>query len=398
MAGAGASEKPLEKTVLPVHPKALLALADGTVFTGVSIGATGQTTGEVVFNTSITGYQEILTDPSYCQQIVTLTYPHIGNTGVNREDVEADRIHAAGLIIKDLPLLASNFRSEETLSQYLQREGTVAIADLDTRALTRLLRTKGAQNGCILALPAGEVITDAHRAQAVAAAQAAPNMAGQDLAKVVSATASYDWTQSEWKLGSGYGEQTAPKFHVVAYDFGVKKNILRMLAERGCKVTVVPAQTPAAEVLKHQPDGIFLSNGPGDPEPCDYAIAAAKELIETGTPTFGICLGHQIMALASGAKTFKMKFGHHGANHPVKDLDSGRVSITSQNHGFAVDEKSLPGNLRPTHVSLFDGTLQGLARTDKPAFCFQGHPEASPGPHDIGYLFDRFIDLMQAKA
>ena len=398
MAGAGASEKPLEKTVLPVHPKALLALADGTVFTGVSIGATGQTTGEVVFNTSITGYQEILTDPSYCQQIVTLTYPHIGNTGVNREDVEADRIHAAGLIIKDLPLLASNFRSEETLSQYLQREGTVAIADLDTRALTRLLRTKGAQNGCILALPAGEVITDAHRAQAVAAAQAAPNMAGQDLAKVVSATASYDWTQSEWKLGSGYGEQTAPKFHVVAYDFGVKKNILRMLAERGCKVTVVPAQTPAAEVLKHQPDGIFLSNGPGDPEPCDYAIAAAKELIETGTPTFGICLGHQIMALASGARTFKMKFGHHGANHPVKDLDSGRVSITSQNHGFAVDEKSLPGNLRPTHVSLFDGTLQGLARTDKPAFCFQGHPEASPGPHDIGYLFDRFIDLMQAQA
>lgn len=398
MAGAGASEKPLEKTVLPVHPKALLALADGTVFTGVSIGATGQTTGEVVFNTSITGYQEILTDPSYCQQIVTLTYPHIGNTGVNREDVEADRIHAAGLIIKDLPLLASNFRSEETLSQYLQREGTVAIADLDTRALTRLLRTKGAQNGCILALPAGEVITDAHRAQAVAAAQAAPNMAGQDLAKVVSATASYDWTQSEWTLGSGYGEQAAPKFHVVAYDFGVKKNILRMLAERGCKVTVVPAQTPAAEVLKHQPDGIFLSNGPGDPEPCDYAIAAAKELIETGTPTFGICLGHQIMALASGARTFKMKFGHHGANHPVKDLDSGRVSITSQNHGFAVDEKSLPANLRPTHVSLFDGTLQGLARTDKPAFCFQGHPEASPGPHDIGYLFDRFIDLMQAQA
>ncbi|WP_245644765.1 glutamine-hydrolyzing carbamoyl-phosphate synthase small subunit [Hydrogenophaga flava] len=384
--------------MLPVHPKALLALADGTVFTGVSIGATGQTTGEVVFNTSITGYQEILTDPSYCQQIVTLTYPHIGNTGVNREDVEADRIHAAGLIIKDLPLLASNFRSEETLSQYLQREGTVAIAELDTRALTRRLRTHGAQNGCILALPAGEAITDGHRAQAIAAAQAAPNMAGQDLAKVVSATESYPWTQSEWKLGSGYGEQTAPKFHVVAYDFGVKKNILRMLAERGCKVTVVPAQTPAAEVLKHQPDGIFLSNGPGDPEPCDYAIAAAKELIETGTPTFGICLGHQIMALASGAKTFKMKFGHHGANHPVKDLDSGRVSITSQNHGFAVDEKSLPANLRATHVSLFDGTLQGLARTDKPAFCFQGHPEASPGPHDIGYLFDRFIGLMQAKA
>ncbi len=385
--------------MLPVHPKALLALADGTVFTGISIGATGQTTGEVVFNTSITGYQEILTDPSYCQQIVTLTYPHIGNTGVNREDVEADRIHAAGLIIKDLPLLASNFRCEETLSQYLQREGTVAIADLDTRALTRLLRTKGAQNGCILALPAGETITEAHRAQAIAAAQAAPNMAGQDLAKVVSAAAPYAWTESEWKLGIGYGQQTAPRFHVVAYDFGVKKNILRMLAERGCKITVVPAQTPAAEVLQHQPDGIFLSNGPGDPQPCDYAIAAAKELIETGTPTFGICLGHQIMALASGAKTFKMKFGHHGANHPVKDLDSGRVSITSQNHGFAVDEKTLPANLRATHVSLFDGTLQGLARTDKPAFCFQGHPEASPGPHDIGYLFDRFIGLMeQAKA
>lgn len=384
--------------MLPVHPKALLALADGTVFTGISIGATGQTSGEVVFNTSITGYQEILTDPSYCQQIVTLTYPHIGNTGVNREDVEADRIHAAGLIIKDLPLLASNFRSEETLSQYLRREGTVAIADLDTRALTRRLRTHGAQNGCIVALPAGESITEAHRAQAIAAAKAAPNMAGQDLAKVVSATAPYDWTQSEWKLGSGYGQKTAPTFHVVAYDFGVKKNILRMLVERGCKVTVVPAQTPAAEVLRHKPDGIFLSNGPGDPEPCDYAIAAAQALIETGTPTFGICLGHQIMALASGAKTFKMKFGHHGANHPVKDLDSGRVSITSQNHGFAVDEKTLPANLRATHVSLFDGTLQGLARTDKPAFCFQGHPEASPGPHDIGYLFDRFIGLMQARA
>ena len=389
--------------MLPVHPKALLALADGTVFTGISIGATGQTTGEVVFNTSMTGYQEILTDPSYCQQIVTLTYPHIGNTGVNREDVEADRIHAAGLIIKDLPLLASNFRCEETLSQYLQREGTVAIADLDTRALTRRLRTHGAQNGCIVALPAGEAITEVHRAQAIAAAKAAPDMAGQDLAKVVSASASYPWTQSEWMLAKadgkpGYGEQTAPKFHVVAYDFGVKKNILRMLAERGCKITVVPAQTPAADVLKLKPDGVFLSNGPGDPEPCDYAIAATRELIDTGVPTFGICLGHQIMALASGAGTFKMKFGHHGANHPVKDLDNGRVSITSQNHGFAVDEKTLPANLRATHVSLFDGTLQGLARTDKPAFCFQGHPEASPGPHDIGYLFDRFIGLMQAQA
>jgi carbamoyl-phosphate synthase small subunit len=389
--------------VLPVHPKALLALADGTVFTGISIGATGQTTGEVVFNTSMTGYQEILTDPSYCQQIVTLTYPHIGNTGVNREDVEADRIHAAGLIIKDLPLLASNFRCEETLTQYLQREGTVAIADLDTRALTRRLRTHGAQNGCILSLPAGEAITEGHRSRAIAAVKAAPNMAGQDLAKVVSVSASYPWTQTEWMLAKadgkpGYGEQSAAKFHVVAYDFGVKKNILRMLAGRGCKITVVPAQTSAAEVLKLRPDGVFLSNGPGDPEPCDYAIAATREIIETGVPTFGICLGHQILALASGAKTFKMKFGHHGANHPVKDLDNGRVSITSQNHGFAVDEKSLPANLRATHVSLFDGTLQGLARTDKPAFCFQGHPEASPGPHDIGYLFDRFIGLMQTKA
>ncbi|TNF55019.1 MAG: carbamoyl-phosphate synthase small subunit [Burkholderiales bacterium] len=384
--------------MLPVHPKAILALADGTVFTGISIGATGQTTGEVVFNTSITGYQEILTDPSYCQQIVTLTYPHIGNTGVNREDVEADRIHAAGLIIKDLPLLTSNFRCEETLTAYLQREGTVAIADLDTRALTRLLRTKGAQNGCLLALAPGEPLTDAHRVQALAAARSAPSMAGQDLAQVVSSAEPYPWTQTEWQLGFGYGEQIAPKFHVVAYDFGVKKNILRMLAERGCKITVVPAKTLAADVFKLKPNGVFLSNGPGDPEPCDYAIAAAREIIDSGLPTFGICLGHQIMALASGARTFKMKFGHHGANHPVKDLDSGRVSITSQNHGFAVDEKSLPPNLRATHVSLFDGTLQGLARTDKPAFCFQGHPEASPGPHDIGYLFDRFIGLMQERA
>lgn len=383
--------------MLPVHPKALLALADGTVFEGVSIGAVGQTTGEVVFNTSLTGYQEILTDPSYCRQIVTLTYPHIGNTGANREDVEATRIHAAGLVIKDLPLLASNFRCEETLSQYLQRENTVAIADLDTRALTRRLRTHGAQNGCILALAPGEAITDTHRQAALAAAQAAPSMAGLDLAKVVSATQPVEWTETEWTLGSGYGRQDAPRFHVVAYDFGVKRNILRMLASRGCRVTVVPAQTPAAEVFKLHPDGVFLSNGPGDPEPCDYAIAAARELIESGLPTFGICLGHQIMALASGAKTFKMKFGHHGANHPVKDLDNGRVSITSQNHGFAVDEKSLPANLRATHVSLFDGTLQGLARTDKPAFCFQGHPEASPGPHDIGYLFDRFVALMTER-
>jgi carbamoyl-phosphate synthase small subunit len=383
--------------VLPQLPQALLALADGTVFRGTSIGSAGHTVGEVVFNTALTGYQEILTDPSYCRQIVTLTYPHIGNVGVNDEDVEASKVHAAGLIIKDLPVLESNFRKTRTLSQYLADEGTVAIADVDTRRLTRILRTTGAQNGCILALPAGQALTQAHVDEAIAKAQTAPSMAGLDLAQVVSATQRYEWTQTEWRLGSGYGTQAAPRFHVVAYDFGVKYNILRMLAERGCKVTVVPARTPASEVLALRPDGIFLSNGPGDPEPCDYAIAAARELIETGTPTFGICLGHQIMALASGARTFKMKFGHHGANHPVKDLDSGRVSITSQNHGFAVDEKTLPANLRATHVSLFDGTLQGLARTDRPAFCFQGHPEASPGPHDIGYLFDRFVSLMENK-
>jgi carbamoyl-phosphate synthase small subunit len=376
-------------------PQAILALADGTVFVGNSIGIPGSTVGEVVFNTAMTGYQEILTDPSYCQQIVTLTYPHIGNYGVNAEDVEAAKVHAAGLIIRDLPLLASNFRSGMSLGDYLVRERTVAIADIDTRKLTRLLRTQGAQNGCILALNAGEAITPALVDKAVGAAKAAPSMAGLDLAKVVSTQTSYPWAQTEWKLGSGYGEQAAPRFHVVAYDFGVKFNILRMLSARGCKVTVVPAQTPAAEVFKLKPDGVFLSNGPGDPEPCDYAIAATRELIDSGLPTFGICLGHQIMALASGAKTFKMKFGHHGANHPVKDLDNGRVSITSQNHGFAVDEKTLPANLRPTHISLFDGTLQGLARTDKPAFCFQGHPEASPGPHDISYLFDRFVALMQ---
>ncbi|MDD2843592.1 MAG: glutamine-hydrolyzing carbamoyl-phosphate synthase small subunit [Rhodoferax sp.] len=385
-------------------PSAILALADGTVFTGNSIGATGSTVGEVVFNTSMTGYQEILTDPSYCQQIVTLTYPHIGNYGVNAQDIESDRVQAAGLIIKDLPLLASNFRSSQPLDAYLREQGTVAIANLDTRQLTRHLRTLGAQNGCILALAAGEAVTQALIDRAVALAKAAPSMAGLDLAKVVSTPATYGWTQTEWELFSaqnnalpGFGEQTAPRFHVVAYDFGVKKNILRMLAQRGCRVTVVPAQTTAADVLAQQPDGIFLSNGPGDPQPCDYAIAAAAELIDSGIPTFGICLGHQIMALASGAKTFKMKFGHHGANHPVKDLDSGRVSITSQNHGFAVDEKNLPANLRATHVSLFDGTLQGLERTDKPAFCFQGHPEASPGPHDIGYLFDRFVAAMESR-
>ena len=381
-------------------PPAILALADGTVFIGNSIGATGSTVGEVVFNTAMTGYQEILTDPSYCQQIVTLTYPHIGNYGVNPQDIEADKVHAAGLIIKDLPLLASNFRATRTLSQYLVAEHTVAIANIDTRKLTRLLRTRGAQNGAVVGLAAGEVVTQALIDQAIAAAKGAPSMAGQDLAKVVSVAQPYEWTQTEWKLVQpdgqpGYGTQATPTFHVVAYDFGVKKNIPRMLTERGCKVTVVPAQTPAADVLKYRPDGIFLSNGPGDPEPCDYAIAAVSELIDTGIPTFGICLGHQILALASGAKTFKMKFGHHGANHPVKDLDSGRVSITSQNHGFAVDEKTLGPNLRATHVSLFDGTLQGLARTDKPAFCFQGHPEASPGPHDIAYLFDRFTALMQ---
>jgi len=390
--------------VLPVLPPALLALADGTVFQGTSIGAAGRTVGEVVFNTALTGYQEILTDPSYCRQIVTLTYPHIGNYGVNVQDTEASKVHAAGLIIKDLPVRSSNFRQSQTLSEYLVAEGTVAISDLDTRRLTRILRTGGAQNGAIVAYPVGTEVTPAMKDEAVALARSAPSMAGLDLAQVVTRDEPEVWTETEWKLAGadglpGFGQVTDAAFHVVAYDFGVKRNILRMLAERGCKVTVVPARTPAAEALKHRPDGIFLSNGPGDPEPCDYAIAAARELIETGIPTFGICLGHQIMALASGAKTFKMKFGHHGANHPVKDLDNGRVSITSQNHGFAVDAATLPAHLRATHVSLFDGTLQGLARTDKPAFCFQGHPEASPGPHDIAYLFDRFTDLMaQAKA
>ena len=379
-------------------PPAILALADGTVYVGNSIGMAGSTIGEVVFNTSMTGYQEILTDPSYCQQIVTLTYPHIGNYGTNGEDIESDRVHAAGLIIKDLPLVASNFRSTQTLSEYLVSNAAVAIANLDTRQLTRHLRVHGAQNGCILALKAGESLTSATIEKAIAAAKATPSMAGLDLAKAVSVTAAYAWTETEWSLGEGYGQQTELTFHVVAYDFGVKKNILRMLAQRGCKVTVVPAQTPALEVQKLKPQGIFLSNGPGDPEPCDYAITAAQTLIESGIPTFGICLGHQIMALASGAKTFKMKFGHHGANHPVKDLDSGRVSITSQNHGFAVDEKTLPANLRATHISLFDNTLQGLERTDKPAFCFQGHPEASPGPSDIGYLFDRFIREMESRS
>ena len=380
------------------HPAAILALADGTLWQGQSIGAPGTTVGEVVFNTAITGYQEILTDPSYCQQLVTLTYPHIGNVGTNAEDVEADRVHAAGLIIKDLPLVASNFRSQQDLSDYLCAAGTVAIAGIDTRQLTRHLRRHGAQNGCIMGLPVGQAVTPALCQQAQAAAQAAPSMAGLDLAQKVSTSQTFEWQQTEWQLGSGYGQLAAPRFHVVAYDFGVKHNILRMLAQRGCRLTVVPAKTPAREVLALKPDGVFLSNGPGDPQPCDYAIEATLSVIEAGLPTFGICLGHQIMALASGAKTFKMKFGHHGANHPVKDLDSGQVSITSQNHGFAVDAQTLPAHLRATHVSLFDGTVQGLARTDKPAFCFQGHPEASPGPHDIAYLFDRFVGLMDARA
>ncbi len=381
--------------LLPVLPPALLALADGNTFVGTSIGAAGSTVGEVVFNTSLTGYQEILTDPSYCRQIVTLTYPHIGSYGVNDEDVESTKVHAAGLIVKDIPLRASNFRATATLPEYLAREGTVAIAGIDTRRLTRLLRTTGAQNGCIVGFPVGTELTAAHRAEAVAAARDAASMAGLDLARVVTAPERSEWLQTEWQLGQGYGRLEHPHHHVVAYDFGVKYNILRMLASRGCRVTLVPAMTPAAEVLALRPDGVFLSNGPGDPEPCDYAIAATRTLVDSGLPTFGICLGHQILALASGAKTFKMKFGHHGANHPVKDLDSGRVSITSQNHGFAVDADTLPANLRATHVSLFDGTLQGLARTDRPAFCFQGHPEASPGPHDIGYLFDRFVGLMK---
>ena len=384
--------------MLPDLPPAVLALADGTIFRGTSIGSLGSTVGEVVFNTALTGYQEILTDPSYRRQIVTLTYPHIGNYGVNPEDVEAAAVHAAGLVIRDLPIRASNFRQTQTLQQYLEEQGTVAIADVDTRRLTRHLRSTGAQNGCIASFALGHELTQADLDAAVARARSAPSMAGQDLAQEVTTAQAYEWTQTEWTLGAGFGSVNDPRFHVVAYDFGVKFNILRMLASRDCKVTVVPAKTSAADVLALKPDGVFLSNGPGDPQPCDYAIDAARTLIEAGLPTFGICLGHQIMALASGARTFKMKFGHHGANHPVKDLDSGRVSITSQNHGFAVDESSLPANLRATHRSLFDGTLQGLARTDRPAFCFQGHPEASPGPHDIAYLFDRFTSLMAQHA
>ncbi|MGI9025162.1 MAG: glutamine-hydrolyzing carbamoyl-phosphate synthase small subunit [Burkholderiaceae bacterium] len=371
---------------------ALLALADGTVFRGISIGAPGQSIGEVVFNTSMTGYQEILTDPSYARQIVTLTYPHVGNTGANDEDVEATRIHAAGLLIRDLPRTYSSFRATRSLSDYLRAEGCVAIAGIDTRRLTRLLRNKGAQNGAILADCKGDA-GDVEKALGLA--RSFPGLAGLDLAKVVSAREPYDWTDSVWNLGDGYKSGGTARFHVVAFDYGIKHNILRMLAARGCRVTVLPAQASSADALAFKPDGIFLANGPGDPEPCDYAIAATRELIERGLPTFGICLGQQIMALASGAKTVKMKFGHHGANHPVQDLETGQVLITSQNHGFAVDSASLPSNCKVTHVSLFDGSLQGFARTDQPAFCFQGHPEASPGPHDIGYLFDRFIASME---
>ncbi|MBL8482826.1 MAG: glutamine-hydrolyzing carbamoyl-phosphate synthase small subunit [Rhodocyclaceae bacterium] len=370
---------------------AILALADGTVFRGCSIGAAGVCVGEVVFNTAISGYQEILTDPSYCRQIVTLTYPHIGNVGVNAEDCESHKIQAAGLVIRDLPLLASNFRQTDTLDGYLRSQGVVAIANIDTRRLTRILREKGAQSGCIMA---SRVDVE----EAVVRARDFPGLAGMDLAKVVTTREAYAWDAGEWRLGTGYGKAPAPRFKVVAYDFGVKHNILRMLADRGCALTVVPAQTPTSEVLALAPDGIFLSNGPGDPEPCDYAIAAIREFLERRIPTFGICLGHQLMGLAAGARTLKMKFGHHGANHPVKDLDSGQVLITSQNHGFAVDPATLPANVRVTHVSLFDGSLQGLAWTDRPALCFQGHPEASPGPHDVAYLFDRFIRMMETAA
>ena len=379
----------MSSLIVDARPHAILALADGTIFRGRSIGASGQTAGEVVFNTALTGYQEILTDPSYTRQIVTLTYPHIGNTGANAEDVESDRVYAAGLIVRDLPRVHSNFRAQMSLSDYLQRENCVAIADIDTRKLTRILRDKGAQPGAILV---GE---DADAA--VALARSFPGMAGLDLARVVSTTQPYAWTETEWALGKGYGALTAPRFHVVAYDFGVKRNILRMLASRGCRITVLPAQTPWAEAQRLKPDGLFLSNGPGDPEPCDYAIDAARAAIAEGFPTFGICLGHQIMGLAAGGRTLKMKFGHHGANHPVQDLDDGRVLITSQNHGFAVDPATLPANCKVTHVSLFDGSLQGFRYTDKPAFCFQGHPEASPGPHDIAYLFDRFVRLMEER-
>jgi carbamoyl-phosphate synthase small subunit len=369
------------------HEPAVLVLADGSIFHGASIGAVGHSVGEVVFNTAMTGYQEILTDPSYCGQIVTLTYPHIGNTGINREDVESHRIFAAGLVIRDLPRIVSNFRSEQDLSAYLRAGEVVGISDIDTRRLTRVLREKGAQSGCIMA---GKIDLD----EALRLARGFPGLAGMDLAKVVSCKKPFDWREGVWELGVGFKTRIDAPLHVVAYDYGVKNNILRMLAARGCRLTVVPAQTPASSVLSLKPDGVFLSNGPGDPEPCDYAIEAIQEIVATKTPTFGICLGHQLLGLASGAKTIKMKFGHHGANHPVQDLDTSRVYITSQNHGFAVDEKTLPGNVRATHRSLFDGSLQGIERTDVPAFSFQGHPEASPGPHEVGYLFDRFVKML----
>jgi carbamoyl-phosphate synthase small subunit len=370
---------------------AILALADGTLFHGQAIGAVGASAGEVVFNTAMTGYQEILTDPSYAGQIVTLTYPHIGNTGVNVEDVESRQIYAAGLVIRDLPRMVSNWRSTQDLSSYLSDAGVLGICGIDTRKLTRMLREKGAQNGCLMA-----GIVDAP--EALRRARAAPSMAGLDLAKVVSCRAPYEWSGSTWALGEGYRPHGPTHLHVVAYDYGIKHNILRMLSERGCRVTVVPAQTPAKEVLARRADGIFLSNGPGDPEPCDYAIAAIRRFLEEDIPTFGICLGHQLLGLAVGGKTLKMKFGHHGANHPVLDKDTGQVLITSQNHGFAVDPATLPANVRVTHVSLFDGSLQGIALTDKPAYSFQGHPEASPGPHDMAYLFDRFIRMMEKRA
>jgi len=384
---------PRAELLRPTTP-AILALADGTVFRGRAIGALGDAVGEVVFNTAMTGYQEILTDPSYAGQIVTLTYPHIGNVGVNPEDAESARPFAAGLVIRDLPRTMSNWRATGDLGTYLAANRIVGIADIDTRRLTRLLRDKGAQNGCIHAAAA---IDDAQAAAAVRRAQEAPSMAGQDLARVVSCTAPYEWTASTWALGAGFGHQGNPRFHVVAYDFGVKHNILRMLAARGCRLTVVPAQTPADAVLALAPDGVFLSNGPGDPEPCTYAIAAIRHVVASGMPTFGICLGHQLLALAAGARTVKMKFGHHGANHPVLDRDTGHVLITSQNHGFAVDAATLPATARVTHVSLFDGSLQGIALTDRPAFGFQGHPEASPGPHDVAYLFDRFVKMMEGQ-
>jgi len=370
----------------------VLVLADGTLFRGRSIGARGSAVGEVVFNTAITGYQEILTDPSYCRQIVTLTYPHIGNTGVNQEDQESARVYAEGLVVRDLPRLHSSWRAQASLDSYLKENNVVAIADIDTRKLTRLLREKGAQNGCLMAI-------DVDEEKALKEAKKFPGLAGMDLAKLVTVQQPYEWTEGLWELGKGYQRAGEQRFHVVACDYGIKRNILRMLAGRGARVTVVPAQFSAKEILRMRPDGVFLSNGPGDPGPCDYAIEAIGEILDaTRIPVFGICLGHQLMGLASGAKTMKMKFGHHGANHPVKDLESGRVVITSQNHGFAVDPATVPSNLRPTHISLFDGSLQGLARTDRPAFCFQGHPEASPGPHDIGYLFDRFASMMEEHA